>query len=84
LKASETRYSHVLVIDHFCRTFFSEEFGNFFPPIFGFQAARTEPQQLLGETQQLLGDERPILQVCNLFGIAGDIPSHEDTGILVQ
>jgi hypothetical protein len=52
--------------------------------IFSAQAARTEPQQLLGETQQLLGDERPILQVCNLFGIAGDIPSHEDTGILVQ
>jgi hypothetical protein len=45
-----------------------------FPPIFGFQAARTEPQQLLS-------DERPILQVWNLFGIAGDIPSHEDTPI---
>ncbi len=29
LKTSETRYCHVLVIDHFCRTFFSEEFGNF-------------------------------------------------------
>ncbi|KAH9539636.1 hypothetical protein CY35_15G067300 [Sphagnum magellanicum] len=30
--------------------------------IFSAQAARTEPQLLLGETQQLLGDERPILQ----------------------
>jgi hypothetical protein len=65
----------------FAKHSFLRNLETFFPPIFGFQAARTEPQQLLGEIQQLLGDERPILQVCNLFGIAGDIPSHEDTAI---